>query len=686
MAVAERSPVESDIKKRLALAMKKFTSAAVCGIEPLEARIAPAAFITYTDVDGDLVKITASKGPLDTTDLSFIGGQGGPLAQLTLTDPGFEGAAIAFTVTKKSGGDGQVKVAVINAHAVNLKSVTIKGDLGEIEAGNGGEKFGLGLLSVRALGILGFNDDGDVIYSNAHSLVSGGLGALKVAGDFFGATLDVWGAIGPVTIGGSFLAGPISDSGIEHDARIYGNMGIGNVTIHGDLQGGAGAGNGVIESGAAMGNVKIGRDFLGGPGKQGGYIHAASIGNVSVGRDFLGGGEQSGRILSDGKLGNITIGRDFIGGGGVYSASITAGEMGNLSVGHDLGGGSATASGSVTGKMGNVSIGGDLRGGNAYVSGYVYGVEGMGNVKITGNVIGGTQSQAGTLQSTGAMGNVTIGKFLSGGSGPQTGSILVTGALGNVTIGNNIFGGFGNQSGYIHGATIGIVKIGGDLRGEDHSGNGSLEDSGYIFSEGRIAGVTIGKSLYSGVNAGPGTLKHSGAIVAGSLGPVKIGIGIFGNSSNPALIMAKGLAVKPATGFDLAIASLTVKGDVQFAKIFAGFDGNLAPANADAAIGAVSVGANWASSSLVAGVVPAADGGFNDNDTLQTTNNTGLVARIASISIKGTLQASAPYRYAFLAEHIAKMSIGGKPIGLQTGPRNDLIILTPEFYLHEPAA
>lgn len=30
-------------------------------IEPLEARIAPAsAFVTYTDIDGDLVKISAS--------------------------------------------------------------------------------------------------------------------------------------------------------------------------------------------------------------------------------------------------------------------------------------------------------------------------------------------------------------------------------------------------------------------------------------------------------------------------------------------------------------------------------------------------------------------------------------------------------------------------------------------------
>jgi hypothetical protein len=33
-------------------------------IEPLETRIAPAAVLTFTDVDGDIVTITSSKGTL----------------------------------------------------------------------------------------------------------------------------------------------------------------------------------------------------------------------------------------------------------------------------------------------------------------------------------------------------------------------------------------------------------------------------------------------------------------------------------------------------------------------------------------------------------------------------------------------------------------------------------------------
>ena len=49
-------------------------------IEPLESRIAPAAIVvTYADLDGDLVRITASKAglvapPLDLTDLTLTGG------------------------------------------------------------------------------------------------------------------------------------------------------------------------------------------------------------------------------------------------------------------------------------------------------------------------------------------------------------------------------------------------------------------------------------------------------------------------------------------------------------------------------------------------------------------------------------------------------------------------------------
>jgi hypothetical protein len=86
-------------------------------IEPLESRIAPASVtVPYTDIDGDLVKITATLPgtalpPLDAGDLAFVPGKPGQLARLNLTDSGFTGANIVFTVTKAPAGDGLAHVA-----------------------------------------------------------------------------------------------------------------------------------------------------------------------------------------------------------------------------------------------------------------------------------------------------------------------------------------------------------------------------------------------------------------------------------------------------------------------------------------------------------------------------------------------------------------------------------------------
>jgi hypothetical protein len=72
-------------------------------IEPLESRIAPAsASTTYTDIDGDLVRINVTNSstvapPLDAGDLAFVGGgTNGQLATLDLSAAGFAGATITF--------------------------------------------------------------------------------------------------------------------------------------------------------------------------------------------------------------------------------------------------------------------------------------------------------------------------------------------------------------------------------------------------------------------------------------------------------------------------------------------------------------------------------------------------------------------------------------------------------------
>src|SRR4030095_11270233 len=229
------------------------------------------------------------------------------------------------------------------------------------------------------------------------------------------------------------------------------------------------------------------------------------------------------------------------------------------------------------------------------------------------------------------------------------------GGMGNVRVRGDVTGGTGDFTARIESsAAMGHLRMSGDVIGGSITGSASLSNSGTIFSTGRIASVTISGSLIAGNDASTGTLTSCGAIVAqNDLGPVRIG-SILGNSSNPALILAEGQTEKPTSGFDTAIASLTVKGDVRFAQILAGFDLDKIPSNADAAIGAVNVGRDWVASSLVAGAnnlgaddVPDGTGLNADNvnfgdvhDHLQTVDDTPLIARIASIKIKGTVTGS----------------------------------------------
>jgi hypothetical protein len=288
----------------------------------------------------------------------------------------------------------------------------------------------------------------------------------------------------------------------------------------------------------------------------------------------------------------------------------------------------------------------------------------MGNVRIGGDVIGGASVSGGQVSSGGAMGDVRIGGSLIGG-GSFCGVLLSGGSMGH-------------------------VRIGGDLTGGSVFGSDSLQASGEISSNGRIASVTIGGSFIAGTDASSGSLTRCGTIIAADdIGPIKISGSIVGNSTNAALIIAKGQNVKPTTGFDIAIASLTVGGDVRFAKILAGFNLDVNPNNADASIGVVSVGRTWEASSLVAGARDVGAAGFGVGDALQTFGDTALIARIASITIKGEVSGSlaADDNFGFVAQQIDKLKIGGRTFTLTPGPSspadNFLLPFTDDVHLLE---
>jgi hypothetical protein len=603
--------------------------------EPLESRLAPAALVaagghsaTYTDVDGDKVTIAVSTGTLAAglfTTLAVTPGHE-QLQKIDLSGGGFDNANITFSIAKVAGGDGLANVGYINSTAHDLGKVTVKGDLGRIDAGDGDPVApAVKSLTVNSLGRYGTDTQagGASLVSN----LNGALGKLVVKSDVTVASIEVNdgtdGTIGSVTIGGSLIGGTINFSGEIHSS--------------GD-----------------MGPVKIGHDIQGGTG-------------------FV-----AGLILSSGKLAGVTVGGSLIGGSNTKTGQIfSTSDMGPVRIVHDIQGGTGTDAGLIQsdGKLAGVTVGGSLIGGSAINNGKIVSSSVMGAVKIGHDVVGSTGNASGLIQSGGRLAAVTIGGSLIGGSGPGSGLISSTGDLG-------------------------LVKIGHDLKGRSISGtSGNLDGSGSIQSGGRIASVVIGGSVISGIDTSTaGTLTKNASIRAGNdIGSLIVKGSVIGNTNadgdTPVIISARGQAV-PGVTTDVAIGKVTIGGRVENARILAGYNVFLAPKNADAQIGAVTVGGDWVASSIAAGVVDGGNGFGNVNDALisgaGTTDTAGITSKIGSLTIKGqTLgtpnSVSGSDHYGFVAQQIGSIKVGGTTIALAAGASNDNHVVgeTTDLNIHE---
>jgi hypothetical protein len=238
-------------------------------VEPLEPRIAPAIFsstvkfvnpttATYTDVDGDLVTVKFSKAILSMANVgtvlltSPIDPTHDQLQVINLKAPGLAkpaaGTSITITVAQKGSGDSFANVGYINGTGLDLGAVTIRGDLGAIDAGDATTKTpGLKGLTVQSLGAYALTTGA----TDLHSDIAGALSKVTVKGSVTGATVEVSGGkdgkLGPVKIAGSLTGGTPVRSGTFHSS---GDMSL--VKIGYDLTGGAG-----MESGALLGDGKI---------------------------------------------------------------------------------------------------------------------------------------------------------------------------------------------------------------------------------------------------------------------------------------------------------------------------------------------------------------------------------------------------------------------------------------------
>ena len=271
--------------------------------------------------------------------------------------------------------------------------------------------------------------------------------------------------------------------------------------------------------------------------------------------------------------------------------------------------------------------------------------------------------------------------------------------------------------GYINamGVDLGAVVVKGDL-GQIDAGNdadpragllrltaGSLGSSGLLtqLAGGSLQSDIVGtlKSLKLAHGLQDATLSVSGNIGAltikgdmlggsirsdGNISAIKITGDLAASADSAATISARGNLPQK-----LAIASLSIGGSVDHAQIFAGYDRTGSAVNADASIGEVIVGLNWTASNLVAGASAGTDGMFGTDDDAPTSRDTPIVAKIASILIKGAVTGTngGTDHFGFVAEQIAAFNAAGAKLTLVTGPRNDLaglaVGLSGDIKVHE---
>jgi hypothetical protein len=594
-------------------------------VEALEPRIAPASVtVSYVDVDGDLVKIKASNAlpdapPLDLGDLAFVGdGASGQLALLNLTEAGFDGASVAFTVVKKAGGDGFADVGRIEATGVKLGGVTVKGDLGVIDAGSGtGEA--LKSLTARSMGLHGLASQGGA--GDLQSDISGSVGSLTIISDLQDAFVRIFGGesanLGKLNIRGSLIGGTAESSGL-----ISTTGGMGTVMIGGDVVGGSGIYAGGIAVVGTIDRITVRGSMIGGPATffrvidgifhEGQIFATGDIGPIKVGRDLIGQeGFAGAQIRSDASIVSITIGGAVIGGAGLASGHLA-----------------------IEGSMGPVKIGGDLIGGPNAFTGMIEAFATLGNVTVGGSIIGGPSSVSGLIQSGGDMGVVKIAGDLIGGSisGTETsldstGSIGSGGRIASITIGRSVFA------------------------GTDTSSNGSLTSSGSIRATNDIGSLTVKGSLI-------GSFTELGL--------------------NRVLISARGQAAPSAAG-DIAFGKITIGGRVERTDILAGYNGVFAM-NGNAQIGAVTVGGDWRASSLVAGIQDAGAPGFGDAGDIVIPNPApdAIVSRIGKVTIKGIITGSGATgdQFGITAQQIGVFKVGKNKLSL-TEATDTAIALAP---------
>ncbi len=256
---------------------------------------------TFTDTDGELVTIKVSKGALKVENFTlFPAGDGAQLALIDFSGQSeFAGANLSIKSKRVAGvGDRMVDVGAIDASGIDLGKVNLKGDLGQIDAGSGGDKKpAVKSLQANSIGQRGIETQlpGGSLQSN----ITGDLITLKLADGMLSAVLSVSGDIGKVKI-----KGDVRESGILSDGQIR------SVKIGGDLAAIATiTARGFINPASRGGALAIGKIEIGGSVERAqilaGYDRtgAAANGDASIGKVIVSGDWRASSLVAGASAG-----------------------------------------------------------------------------------------------------------------------------------------------------------------------------------------------------------------------------------------------------------------------------------------------------------------------------------------------------------------------------------------------
>jgi hypothetical protein len=429
---------------------------------------------TLLDTDGDLITVRVNKGRLAQADFT-LGAFDRGLVALNLGDDGteFRGANVSITATIPTGGtgDGLVNVGSIAASGLDLGVVSVRGDLGQIDAGDGDfTTTGLLKLSVRSLSAVGTAEV---------STIDGRLGSFSSTGDVLG-TIDVNGSIGTTIIRGD-LDG---SAGGTTAGLLRASGSIANVTVLGSIVGGADT-SGLV-SGLKLGHVSVGVDLTSAdPAKPVSILaegkvapvnsaDAVAIASLSVRGDVL-----NARILADTDVthsqndSNAAIGNVVVRGAWDDSLMQSTGNIGNVTVLGDFNG--TNELGVVAGRrLGIFTVGGDIASANSAAPVLIVGAGTVGSASAAGKI---------GIASIVVKGNVTKTWFLAGYGREDIGGgialINTAGSIGAVVVGTK---------GVLTTGTWNGSNLVAGVSDDDGDGFGQNDDAG---STGRIASIVI---------------------------------------------------------------------------------------------------------------------------------------------------------------------------------------------------